>query len=106
MSLNNIVDLKVLVFAELKKLKKLEPYLESLKLAITQAAKEAENRINLAKSLETLTNTLSDQDYTFLYNHKKNLFCIGYSIERQAVDNYHYDTLCSEARTLSYVSIA
>ncbi len=51
---------------------------------------------------EEIVNT----DFSPLYDSERKLFYIGYHCEEGKVDNSHYDLLASEARQLSYISVA
>lgn len=53
-----------------------------------------------------LTDDLSVMDFTFLYNKKRHLFSIGYSLETLRKDASHYDLLASESRLTSFIAIA
>lgn len=45
-------------------------------------------------------------EFIHLYDKKKNLFSIGYDVEKENLTNSYYDLLASEARTTSYVATA
>jgi cyclic beta-1,2-glucan synthetase len=45
-------------------------------------------------------------DFTFLYDARRKLFAIGYSVDSATLDNSYYDLLAFEARLASYVAIA
>ncbi len=47
-----------------------------------------------------------EMDFTFLYDARRKLFAIGYSVDSATLDNSYYDLLASEARLASYVAIA
>ena len=49
---------------------------------------------------------IENTDLTVFYNKKKNLFSIGYEVEKQSLVNSHYDFLMSEARLTSYYAVA
>lgn len=49
---------------------------------------------------------IDKMDIAFLYNDKRRLFRIGYDAENDILSNSHYDLYASEARILSYVSMA
>lgn len=44
--------------------------------------------------------------FIHLYDSKKNLFSIGYDVEKDILTNTYYDLLASEARTTSYLAVA
>jgi cellobiose phosphorylase len=47
-----------------------------------------------------------EMDFSFLYDARRKLFAIGYSVDSATLDNSYYDLLASEARLASYVAIA
>lgn len=57
----------------------------------------------LSQELERLA---LEMDFSFLYDHKRNLFPIGFSLGRNRFDKTHYDLLASESRLASYFAIA
>jgi cyclic beta-1,2-glucan synthetase len=57
----------------------------------------------LAQRAEALSTAM---DFTFLYDHEREVFVIGYHPVSQQLDNSFYDLLSSEARVASFVAIA
>jgi cyclic beta-1,2-glucan synthetase len=49
---------------------------------------------------------VAEMDFTFLYDGRKHVFHIGYSLDSSRLDNNYYDLLASEARIGSLVAIA
>jgi len=49
---------------------------------------------------------VSEMDFSFLYDEKRDLFSIGYDAERAALDKSRYDLLATEARLASFIAIA
>lgn len=47
-----------------------------------------------------------EMDFTFLFDHRRQLFHIGYNLTAARLDNNYYDLLASEARIASLVAIA
>ncbi|HEX7137577.1 MAG TPA: glucoamylase family protein, partial [Vicinamibacterales bacterium] len=47
-----------------------------------------------------------EMDFTFLYDERRGLFSIGYSVAENRLDGSYYDLLASEARLTSLLSIA
>ena len=45
-------------------------------------------------------------DFGLLYHEDRDLFCIGYNVDRAAQDQSYYDLLASEARLASFIAIA
>ena len=58
------------------------------------------NRIAL--QIENFTH----MEFSFLYNKKRNLFTVGFTVDRRRKDSGHYDLLASEARLTSFIAIA
>jgi len=52
-----------------------------------------------------LADWLADMDFQFLYDEKRHLFHIGFSVSEGQLDRNHYDLLASEARIASIVAI-
>lgn len=68
---------------------------------------EIDNFIIKIKNINDRIMSIADAtNFTMLYNEKRQLFSIGYNIERDALDNCYYDLLASEARQASFVAIA
>jgi cellobiose phosphorylase len=49
---------------------------------------------------------LADAEFGFLYDPRRHLFSIGYSVDERRLDPSYYDLLASEARLASYLAIA
>lgn len=49
---------------------------------------------------------IADMDFSGLYNKRRKLFRIGYDLEHNRASESYYDLLASEARILSYVTMA
>lgn len=49
---------------------------------------------------------VEEMDFTIMYNPNKELFSIGYNVDRMTMDNCYYDLLASEARQASFIAIA
>lgn len=60
----------------------------------------------LAQIAQRIQRLLEDCDLTFLYNHKRRLFHIGYDLVKQELTPSCYDLLMSEARMTSYYAVA
>ena len=59
--------------------------------------------------LETLAgqaDAMAAMDFTFLYDHARDLFNTGFNVTEHRCDSGYYDLLASEARLCSYVAIA
>ena len=80
---------------------------EELHLALAEAL----SRINvlqedLRATKETYKRLIDEMDFSFLYDHDRNLFAIGFNIEQGRRDKGYYDLLASEARLLSFLAVA
>ena len=63
----------------------------------------------LIKKIEELVdcidNIINNMEFKHLYDDKRNLFSIGYDVEKERITNSYYDLLASEARIASYWAI-
>ncbi|SMP58273.1 Cellobiose phosphorylase [Sphaerochaeta associata] len=66
----------------------------------------AEERFSLINALALQIENLASMDFTFLYNKRRNLFTIGYTVDSHRKDSGYYDLLASEARLTSFIAIA
>jgi cyclic beta-1,2-glucan synthetase len=55
---------------------------------------------------QTLERLIAEMDFTFLYNHERGVFHIGYNVDSESRDANCYDLLASEARLASLLAIA
>ncbi|MFA9399057.1 MAG: GH36-type glycosyl hydrolase domain-containing protein, partial [Clostridiaceae bacterium] len=60
----------------------------------------------LYKIVKKLDQMVKDMDFSILYSKNKDIFSIGYNIERDALDGCYYDLLASESRQASFVAIS
>ncbi len=61
---------------------------------------------DVSRLAETLDRWFVEMDFTFLYDRRRDLFRIGFSVSGGELDANHYDLLASEARIASVVAIA
>ena len=82
-------------------------WLEDLTQALRQSCDLAldwtEQCYQLANTLQGL---VAATDFRHLYNEKRQMFSIGYSLDEERLTRSHYDLLASEARQASFVAIA
>ncbi len=52
-----------------------------------------------------IDNIIQNTEFRPLYDEKRNLFSIGYDVEKERITNSYYDLLASEARIASYWAI-
>jgi cyclic beta-1,2-glucan synthetase len=57
-------------------------------------------------TVDALKRTIAEMDFSFLYDHERDLFTIGYNAEHARRDQSFYDLLASEARLLSFLAVA
>ncbi|MBC8062787.1 MAG: cyclic beta 1-2 glucan synthetase [Clostridiaceae bacterium] len=84
-----------------------EEWVLQLKLLLQNGKKEISNRITQIEHLQNrLNNIVTATDFSILYDKKRQLFSIGYDLDKDTIGNSYYDLLASEARQASFVSIA
>ncbi|MFP4226061.1 MAG: GH36-type glycosyl hydrolase domain-containing protein [Desulfobacterales bacterium] len=76
---------------------------ESLLSAQENARYILSDFMEIARQAETMAAAM---DFTFLFNPRRKLFRIGYSVDAGVLDANHYDLMASEARIASLVAIA
>ena len=82
-------------------------WLERLQENLRNSKETSENFINQFTSLIFRVNKLSlDTKFSVLFEEKRQLFSIGYNIEKKRLSSSYYDLLASEARQTSYIAIA
>ncbi len=64
-------------------------------------------KVRVARELGTICRDfVQDMDFSLLYNADRELFSIGFNVDRSAQDSSYYDLLASEARLASFIAIA
>lgn len=82
-------------------------FLINLSEDIKSAKKGAEDIISMYISLsERIRILLANIQFTALYDKKRQLFYIGYDVEKNRYSKAHYDLLASEARQTSFIAAA
>jgi len=83
-------------------------YLMTLKEGLLRIREDltGETRRRVDKVLAFLTDTIEGTKFGYLYDKKRKLFTIGYNIEEEKLTKSYYDLLGSEARQVSFISIA
>lgn len=77
------------------------------KTSLLKTKQVAENIINKIECLRFKILKMADEtNFSILYDNKKELFSIGYDIEKKNIGNCYYDLLASEARQASFIGIA
>lgn len=80
--------------------------LVALSRCLSEAAKQAEQRLEELENLALQSDGMAAMDFTFLFNPSRELFSIGFNVPEGRLDASFYDLLASEARLCSYVAIA
>ncbi|MGI5895790.1 MAG: GH36-type glycosyl hydrolase domain-containing protein [Oscillospiraceae bacterium] len=76
-------------------------------VALKEGLKEYEAaNIRVTKLIDRLIGLIEATDLSPFYDHKKELFSIGYDSSANALSQSHYDMLMSEARMTSFFAIA
>lgn len=82
-------------------------WLGKLRALIDNSRNEIQNTLNNIDDLcERLDNMARATDFSMLYDKKRQLFAIGYDVEKDSMGNAHYDLLASESRQASFIAIA
>lgn len=94
-----------------EKIKGSSKYAEGKKEAILELIDNSRKEISAqclkAKNvIGRLYNFVKATDFRILYDKKRQLFSIGYDVEKDTLNNSYYDLLASEARCASFISIA
>lgn len=84
-----------------------EDFIQEIKQLLLNSENEI---IALIRKIEEITerinNVSENTNFRMLYDQKRQLFAIGYDVERDSIGNSHYDLLASEARQASFIAIA
>ncbi|NSW91494.1 MAG: glycosyl transferase [Firmicutes bacterium] len=81
--------------------------LKELAEDIEAAAIKAGEFINLCNSLsERINKLINNVKFSTLYDKKRQLFYIGYDVEKNRFSKAYYDLLASESRQTSFIAIA
>ena len=73
---------------------------------LSEGHTHAEERFSMINKIALQVENFTYMDFTFLYNKRRNLFTIGYTVDTRRKDSGHYDLLASEARLTSFIAIA
>lgn len=76
-------------------------------IALKEGLKDyADRNIEVTKLIDRIIGLIEATDLEPLYDHKKELFSIGFDTASQTLSDSHYDMLMSEARMTSYFAVA
>ncbi|HHY78373.1 MAG TPA: hypothetical protein GX498_07725 [Clostridiales bacterium] len=81
-------------------------YLLLLKQGLEEYRNKTEGPDVIENIIQKLDTIINNTEFIHLYDKNKNLFSIGYDVERETLTNSYYDLLASEARTISYLTVA
>ncbi|MCU0592595.1 MAG: cyclic beta 1-2 glucan synthetase, partial [Desulfobacterales bacterium] len=81
-------------------------HLEELQRLITEAGRNARERIAAIEQLALKCGALTRMEVDFLFDERRHLLAIGYNVGECRRDPSYYDLLASEARFSSFVAIA
>jgi cyclic beta-1,2-glucan synthetase len=85
----------------------IQTFLSSLLDCLESSIHTAKTLIAKAKCSQAISYQLfNDMDFRLLYDKNRKLFSIGYRVFEKILDPSYYDLLASEARLLSFISIA
>ncbi|MFL0268601.1 GH36-type glycosyl hydrolase domain-containing protein [Candidatus Clostridium radicumherbarum] len=74
---------------------------------LENSKEEAVKLLEKINALKSRLNLMADgTDFKMLYSKKRQLFSIGYDVEKDTLGNSYYDLLASEARQASFIAIA
>lgn len=91
----------------LAKSKENKGFIQEIKQLLLSSKNEAVSLIqNIEKIIKRINDIAENTNFRMLYNEKRQLFSIGYDVERDSVGNSYYDLLASEARQASFIAIA
>ncbi|MFL0194789.1 GH36-type glycosyl hydrolase domain-containing protein [Clostridium sp. WILCCON 0269] len=80
---------------------------ENVKEFLLTTKSNAENLIFEIRTIrDILSNMGKEHNFSMLYSKKRQLFAIGYDVEKDTLGKNYYDLLASEARQASFVAIA
>ncbi|MBI5534124.1 MAG: cyclic beta 1-2 glucan synthetase [Deltaproteobacteria bacterium] len=80
--------------------------IELLTAPLRQGAEHIESRLRRIASLAQRCSSLTDAEFSFLYDPRRKLLAIGYWVTDRRLDGSFYDLLASESRLASYLAIA
>ncbi|MDW8800047.1 glucoamylase family protein [Clostridium sp. A1-XYC3] len=95
------------VIGSSQKLYKNEDWINQLVQLVDASRRELNDLLTKMDDLiRRLNNIAEDTSFRMLYDEKRQLFTIGYDVERDSLGNSYYDLLASEARQASFIAIA
>lgn len=82
-------------------------YLIVLKESLKEYLKDISlSNIEITKLINRIENLIENTKFSRLYDKDKDLFFIGYEVDKNKQTDNHYDLLASEARITSYLTVA
>jgi cellobiose phosphorylase len=84
-----------------------ESWIYKISLSLKNGKNEIKLFLNKLQNLKTrLSDIAENTDFKMLYDEKRQLFSIGYDVEKDNISKCYYDLLASEARQASFIAIA
>ena len=84
-----------------------EEYVKELRECIKKSINEIRTLKNSMLNIIAKLNSMSDEmNFKMLFDEERELFTIGYNVEKNSLDDSYYDLLASEARQASFITIA
>ncbi|OPJ63563.1 N,N'-diacetylchitobiose phosphorylase [Clostridium oryzae] len=80
--------------------------IELAKLMTLSLENLKEHKSKTENVIERLKQFVQNTDFTVLFDNSRELFSIGYDIEKDMINNCYYDMMASEARLASFIAIA
>ncbi|MHB1022945.1 MAG: glucoamylase family protein [Acidobacteriaceae bacterium] len=81
--------------------------IHDIHLQLSNARKNTEHLItNLKTTIDSVQTFLDEMDFSFLLDSRRKLLSIGYSVEKDTLDESCYDLLGSESRIASFLAVS
>lgn len=103
---NLLIEIETETYASTKRSDEVE-WLKQMSMLLKNSKEAAIKLMEKVNNLKNRLNLIAEKtDFTMLYSKKRQLFSIGYDVEKDTLGNSYYDLLASEARQASFVAIA
>lgn len=82
-------------------------WVNKLTSLLLESKVEIQKKLDFAKKLKNRINKMAEEtDFKIVFDGKKQLFSIGYDVEKDTIGTCYYDLLASESRQASFIAIA
>jgi cellobiose phosphorylase len=82
-------------------------WLDNLKDLLNKNKLEVQNIINRINNIKSRLNKMGDEtDFKVVFDKGRQLFSIGYDVDKGSLSNCYYDLLASESRQASFIAIS